>query len=90
MSTSKVTSSARPWVSWTADGLAHEQVEAQQLGRGRVLVAPGQLGQVGHQSGQLLELHEHVVDQHRTVVGAELVDAADHLEVGAQAGERGP
>ena len=71
-------------------GVAHEQVEAQPLGRSRVLVAPRQLGQVGHQAGQLLELDEDVVDQDRAVLGAELVDAADDFEVGAQTGERGP
>ena len=66
----------------------HQQVEAQRLPGGRPAVAPGQLGQVAHDVGQLLQLHQHVVDQHGAVLGAQLVDPADHLEVGAQAGER--
>ena len=71
------------------DLVLHEQVEAQRLPGRRPAVAPGQLGQVAHDVGQLLQLHEDVVDQHGAVLGAQLVDPADHLEVGAQAGERG-
>ncbi len=67
--------------------VAHEEVEPQRLPRRRLLVAPGQLGQVADEVGELLELHQDVVDQDRAVLGAQLVDAADDLEVGAQAGE---
>ena len=73
----------------TATASLHEQVEAERLAGRRLLVAPGQLGQVADEVGQLLELHEDVVDQHGAVLDAQLVDPADHLEVGAQAGQRG-
>ena len=71
------------------DGVPDEQVEPERLARRRLLVAPGQLGQVADEVGQLLQLHEDVVDQHGAVLDAQLVHPADHLEVGAQAGERG-
>ena len=70
------------------DLVLHEQVEAQRLPRRRPAVAPRQLGQVTHNVGELLQLDQHVVDQHGAVLGAELLDPADHLQVGAQAGER--
>ena len=70
------------------DGIADEEVEAEGLRRGRLLVPACELGQVADEIRQFLELHQHVVDQDVAVLFAELVDAADHLEVGAQAGER--
>ena len=70
-------------------GVPDEQVESERLGRCRLLVAPGQLGQVADEVGQLLQLHQDVVDEDGAVLVAQLVDPADHLEVGAQAGERG-
>ena len=70
-------------------GVPDEQVEAERLGCRRLLVAAGQLGQVADEVGQLLQLHQDVVDQHGAVLDAQLVDPPDHLEVGAQAGERG-
>ncbi len=85
-----MTSSARPWVLWTATASLHEQVEAQRLAGRRLLVAAGELGQVADEVGELLELHEDVVDEHGAVLGAQLVDAADHLEVRPEAGERCP
>ena len=71
------------------DGVANQEVEAERLGRGGELIASSQFGHVADQIGQLLELDQHVVDQHGPVRLCELVDPADDLEVGAQAGERG-
>ena len=71
-------------------GVADEQVEAEGFVADGELVPVGQLGQVAHQVGQLLELHQDVVDQDRAIGGRELVDPADDLEIGAQAGEGRP
>ena len=71
-------------------GVLDEQVEAQRLAGLRQLVATGELGQVADEVGELLQLHQDVVDQHGAVLGAQLVDAADHLEVRPQAGQRRP
>ena len=69
-------------------GLAYQEVEAERLGRGRELVASGQFGHVADQVGQFLELDQHVVHQHGSVRLGELVNPADDLQIGAQAGER--
>ena len=71
-------------------GVPDEQIEAERLGCRRLLVAARQLGQIADEVGQLLQLHQDVVDEHGAVLDAQLVDPPDHLEVGAQAGERGP
>ena len=89
MSSSNRMSLARPWVLCTATASRTRRSRRSTSRRRRLLVAPGQLGQVADQVGQLLELHEDVVDQHGAVLDAQLVDPADHLEVGAQAGQRG-
>ena len=87
-SSSKCTSLERPWVFWTATSSCTSRSRRSGSRERRAPVAPGQLGQVAHDVGELLQLHQDVVDQHGAVLGAQLVDPADHLEVGAQAGER--
>ena len=86
---SNVTPCVRPWVVATATASRDEQVEAEGFLAHGQLVAPRQLGQVAHQVGQLLQLDQDIVDQHRAIGLGELVDPADDLEIGAQAGERG-
>ena len=54
------------------------------------MVAAGELGQVTDEVGELLQLHEDVVDEYGPVLGAQFVDAADHLEVRPEAGQRCP
>ena len=70
-------------------GVLDEKVQAQRIVADRHLVTPGQFGQVTHQVGELLQLDQDIVDEHRAIGLGELVDAADHLEVGAQAGQGG-
>ena len=64
-------------------GVAHEQVEAEGFLADRELVPAGQLGQVTHQVGELLQLYQDIVDQHRAIGLRELVDPADDLQIGA-------
>ena len=71
-----------------SDRVADEQVEAEGFLADGHLVPRGQLGQVPHQVGQLLQLHQDIVDQDRAIGLREFVDPPDDLEVGAQAGER--
>ena len=86
---SKVTPCVRPCVAATATASLTSRSSRSGSLADRQLVAAGQFGQVADQVGQLLELHQDVVDQDRAVGLGELVDPADDLEIGAQAGERG-
>ena len=85
---------ARTSRPWPARGWSAPRRRRARAGRGggppvrRLLVTAGQLGQVADEVRELLELHQHVVDEDVAVLVAQLVDAADHLEVRAQAGER--
>jgi hypothetical protein len=77
-----------------ADGaprrLPHQLVEMHVLRRGRRLRTTGQLDQVGHQAGELVELGHHVGEERLTVPLREPLGAGQNLDVGPQRGERGP
>ena len=85
---SKTTPRLRPWV--VATSTASRTIESSRIGSvvELGLFTPGQLGQVGHQGGQLVQLGEDVADQHLPFLGSELLQPAGHLHVGPQAGQR--
>ena len=84
-----MTSLARPWVFCTATASRHEEVEAQRL-RGCRLLVTAAPARPGRPRGRCSSCSWTSTSSTSTdaVLGAELVDPADHLEVGAQAGER--
>ncbi len=53
-------------------------------------VVPGQVDQVTNESRQLLQLGVHVGQKCVPVLGRQVPHLHEHLDVGAQAGERGP
>ena len=59
------------------------------MGSDCALVLAGQLDDVADQGGHLLELGVHVGEQLGPVRLGQVLDPEQHLDVGAQAGERG-
>ena len=70
------------------DRFENHRVETEGPGLEGGLVAPGQLGQVADQRGELVQLGQHVGDQHLAFLGRELLHPSGHLEIGLEAGQR--
>ena len=71
------------------DGVGSEQVEPDVLGLLRVLLRAGELDQLRDERRHLAELLDHVAEQPLAVLRRERPLAGEHLDVRAQARQRG-
>jgi hypothetical protein len=79
----------RPVQPGPVDDVLGQRVPAQLLDRGGRLLAAGQLHGVGDQAGQVVDAGEHRGDQPVAVLPVQQLYLAQHLDVGAQRGQRG-